>query len=64
MCEALRELIADDLKEAESIGIEKRDIQKITEMLRSGKTAEAIADFCMYPLEQVKKVREEMLMKN
>ncbi len=67
MCEALRELMADDLKEAESKGIEKgiekRDIQKITEMLRDGKTAEAIADFCKYPLEQVKKVQEEILMK-
>lgn len=50
MCEALRELMAEDLKEAENIGkrkgieegIEKRDCEKITEMLKDGKTPKAI----------------------
>ena len=67
MCEALRELMADDLKEAESKGIEKgiekRDCQKIMEMLKDGKTPEAIVEFCKYPMEQVLKVQEEMLVK-
>lgn len=42
-------------------GKESRDKEKITEMLKDGKTPEAIADFCKYPLEQVKKVQEELL---
>ncbi len=67
MCEALREFMADDLKEAESKGfekgIEKRDCQKIMEMLKDGKTPEAIVEFCKYPMEQVLKVQEEMLVK-
>ncbi len=66
MCEALRELMADDLKEAESKGIEKgiekRDYQKIMEMLKDGKTPEAIVEFCKYPMEQVLKVQNEMLV--
>ncbi len=66
MCEALRELMADDLKEAESKGIEKgiekRDYQKIMEMLKDGKTPEAIVEFCKYQMEQVLKVQEEILV--
>ena len=63
MCEALRELMADELKEAENKGMEMRDYQKITEMLKDGKTPEAIVEFCKYPIEQVLKVQEEMLVK-
>ena len=70
MCEALRELMADDLKEAEDKGvekgiekgIEKRDCQKIMEMLKDGKTLEAIVEFCKYPMEQVMAVQNEMLV--
>ncbi len=66
MCEALREIMADDLKEAESKciekGIETRDYQKIMEMLKDGRTPEAIVEFCKYPMEQVLKVRGEMLI--
>ena len=66
MCEALRELMADDLREAENKGmaqgIEKRDTQKIMEMLKDGKTPEAIVEFCKYPMEQVLKVQGEMLV--
>ena len=61
MCEALRELMADDLREAESKGIEKRDTQKIMEMLKDGKTPEAIVEFCKYPMEQVLKVQEKIV---
>ncbi len=71
MNDFLMELMADEIKEVENKcikqgieqGIEKRDAQKIAEMLNAGKTPEAIADFCNYPLEQVKKVQEEMLLK-
>ncbi len=70
MCEALRELMAEDLKEAENIGkrkgieegIEKRDCEKITEMLKDGKTPKAIAEFCKYPMELILKVQKEMLV--
>ena len=34
----------------------------ISRMLRSGKTAEEIAEFCGYPIEQVKAVKKEMLV--
>lgn len=76
MCEALREIMAEDLKEAEKIGEmrgvkigeeqgvkiggKQRDIEKITEMLKSGKTPEAIADFCNYPIELVKSINKEL----
>ena len=41
-------------------GIESRDHQKITEMLRNGKSPEQIADFCGYPFEQVKSIANEL----
>ena len=43
------------------IGREQRDREKIEEMLRKGKTPEAIADFCDYPLTLVKEVEKNML---
>ena len=43
------------------IGREQRDREKIEEMLRKGKTPEAIADFCDYPLTLVKEVENNML---
>ena len=58
--DSLKDVMAEALKEAESRGIEKgiekRDSQKIQEMLKDGKTPEAIAEFCKYLLEQVLKV--------
>ena len=42
-------------------GREQRDREKIEEMLRKGKTPEAIADFCDYPLSLVKEVENNML---
>ncbi|MBP3199989.1 MAG: hypothetical protein J6N21_23745 [Butyrivibrio sp.] len=69
MCEALKEIMAEDLKEAESKGekrgiergiekgiekgIEQRDEEKIEDMLKRGKTPEEIVEFCNYPIEQV-----------
>ena len=41
-----------------------RDEQKITEMLQSGRTPEAISDFCGYPLKQVLSVRKKLQMEN
>ena len=41
-------------------GIELRDKQKIEEMLKSGKTPQAISEFCMYPLDLVLNVKESM----
>ncbi len=72
MCEALRELMADDLKEAEDkgqkrgekigekIGMEKRDTDKISELLGLGRKAEDIAEFCNYPLQQVLDVQKNL----
>ena len=71
MCEALRELMADELKEAEingenrgvKQGIEQRDIEKISEMLNMGRKPEDIAEFCNYPLQQVKNVQKSLKKK-
>ncbi len=41
-----------------------RDEQKITEMLQSGRSPEAISDFCGYPLKQVLSVRKKLQMEN
>ncbi len=43
-----------------SQGITARDNEKISGMLRRGKTPEEIADFCDYPLEQVLEVKEKL----
>lgn len=56
MCEALRELFADDIEKEKRESVEKRDTEKITEMLERGKTPEEIADFCGYPIAQVQEV--------
>ncbi len=63
MCEALRELMADELKEAEINGIKQRDIEKISEMLNMGRKPEDIAEFCNYPLQQVKNVQKSLKKK-
>ena len=41
-------------------GKQERDKEKITDMLNSGKTAEAIADFCGYPISQVKEIKNSL----
>ena len=41
-------------------GVADRDKQKITEMLNNGKTPEAIADFCGYPLSQVQEIAKSL----
>ena len=58
-------LMMRDLENQE-IGIEKgRDAERrdsIAEMLRDGKTPQAIADFCKYPIELIKEVQRSMLL--
>ena len=54
-------LMMRDLENQE-MGKEKRDREKISEMLRKGKTPQEIADFFDYPLELVQEVRDSMLV--
>ena len=77
MCEALRELMAEDLKNAEKKGIGKgieqgieqgteqgidlRDREKITNMLNKGKTPNEIVEFCDYPMELVLEVQDKLV---
>ena len=42
-------------------GREEERRGQITEMLRSGKTPQAIADFCNYPLKLIQEVQKTML---
>ncbi len=64
MCEALRELMADELRDAKNEGIEQgieqRDYDKISDMLLRGKDPEEIASFCNYPLQQVLEVKKSL----
>ena len=54
-------LMMRDLENRE-IGREERDREKISEMLRDGRTPQAIADFCKYPLQLVQEVQQSMLV--
>ena len=49
-------------KEGRKDGRGEAHFEVISRMLRSGKTAEEIAEFCGYPIEQVKAVEKEMLV--
>ena len=42
--------------------VENRDKAKIAEMLTRGKTVEAIADFCGYPIDLVREVEQSLLV--
>jgi hypothetical protein len=52
MCKAMDEIEADAKAE--------RDVEKITDMLKRGKTVEQIVDFCNYPYEQVQKIAKSI----
>lgn len=52
MCKAMDEIEAD--------AREQRDVEKIKDMLKRGKTIEEIVDFCNYPYEQVQKIASSM----
>ncbi len=43
-------------------GINKEQRDRITVMLRKGKTPEAIADFCDYPIKLIQEVQKSMLV--
>lgn len=55
-----KEQMDEEFKRGLEQGIEQRDEEKITEMLKSGKTAEAIADFCNYPLDKVVAIQKKL----
>ena len=58
-------LMMRDLENQEigmEMGKDKRDREKISEMLRDGKTPQAIADFCKYPLKLIEEVQKSMLL--
>ena len=51
-CKAMDEIEAEAKTE--------RDVEKITDMLKRGKTVEQIVDFCNYPYEQVQNIAKSM----
>ena len=48
------------LQEAKEEGREEAEFDRISIMLKKGKTAEEIADFCGYSVETVKAVEEKL----
>ena len=42
-------------------GVNKEQHDRITMMLRDGRTPEEISDFCKYPITLVKEVQESLL---
>ena len=54
--------LEDGRKEGREDGREEAHFEVISRMLRSGKTAEEIAEFCGYPIEQVKAVERGLLV--
>ena len=52
----------DGLEDGREEGRGEAHFEVISRMLRSGKTAEEIAEFCGYSIEQVKAVEKEMLV--
>ena len=53
-------LMMRDLENQE-MGAEKERKDKIAEMLRDGKTPQAIADFCKYPIQLIQEVQSSLL---
>ena len=49
------------LQDAREEGINIANKSRIEDMLRRGKTAEEIVDFCGYPIDLVKEVEKGML---
>ena len=60
----LEEGRAEGLEEGRAEGLEEgreiRDREKITDMLRRGKTVEEIVEFCNYPNEQVRRIADSV----
>ncbi len=55
------QIIYEEQEEAVKKAVDSREVQRIEDMLRRGKTVEEIVDFCGYPYEQVKKVEENLV---
>lgn len=51
-------------KQGRKEGRKERDREKIAEMIRDGKTPQAIADFCKYPIKLVQEVQSAVLAGN
>ena len=58
--EGLEEGHTKGREEGRAEGREIRDREKITDMLRRGKTVDEIVEFCGYPCEQVRKVADAL----
>ena len=56
-----RVMLMDAREEGKTEGRNEEAEERISDMLRRGKTADEIVDFCGYTLEQVQKVENEML---
>ena len=52
----------EGIEEGIEQGISRRDHEKISDMLRRGKTVEEIVGFCDYPYELMKKIEEDLLI--
>ena len=55
-------IIQDAKEEGIEEGINLRDNEKISDMLRRGKTVEEIVDFCNYPYELVDQINKNLNM--
>ena len=62
MAKDYREIFGFDKELQDERNAEQRE--RIEIMLRDGKSAEAIADFCKYPISLVKEVEQNMLVTN
>ena len=56
MCEALREIMADELNEAEKKGEIKSLVEKVTRKLAKGKSLETIADELEEDVERIRPI--------
>ena len=54
-------IIQDARDEGYEDGQKSESVRVITNMLRSGKTAEEVAELCGYTVEQVREVEESLL---
>ena len=64
MARDYREIFGFDveLQQSEARGADKADRKRIEIMLRDGKSAEDIANFCKYPMSLIKEVEQSMLV--
>ena len=58
MCEIVEKIREEGREE----GRNEERIIKITEMLNNGKTPQAIADFCNYPIKLIQEIQNSLLI--